>query len=136
MVKNTTGGSGHKSLARKLTSHVGDRSEPMPSDPLEHIAVVSKIHGAHCDVTFDGQTIICHIRNKFRGRNKRQNTIRVGSFVLIGIRDFQPTHSDLIFVYNDDTFNLHEQQQHSSLEHEHEHQPLLHDHSLPDLELI
>ena len=102
MVKNTTGGSGAKSLARKLTSS-SSSAVPLPSSEDEVIAIVSKIHGAHCDVLLhDGTKLICHIRNKFRGRNKRQNVLSVGSFVLTAIRSWQSdqSHSDLLFVYD------------------------------------
>jgi translation initiation factor IF-1 len=102
MVKNTTGGSGAKSLARKLTSSASS-SVPLPASDDEVIAIVSKIHGAHCDVLLhNGSKLICHIRNKFRGRNKRQNVLSVGSFVLTAIRSWQSdsSHSDLLFVYD------------------------------------
>jgi translation initiation factor IF-1 len=102
MVRNISGGTGTKSLARKLT---GNHSSvvPLPSNPLEKIAIVSKIHGSHCDVTLeDGTSLICHIRSKFRGRNKRGNTISVGTFVLVGLREWESSlkNSDLLFVYD------------------------------------
>jgi len=102
MVRNISGGTGTKSLARKLTSNHSS-VVPLPSNPLEKIAIVSKIHGSHCDVTLeDGTSLICHIRSKFRGRNKRGNTISVGTFVLVGLRDWESSlkNSDLLFVYD------------------------------------
>ena len=102
MVRNISGGTGTKSLARKLTTNHSS-VVPLPSNDLEKIAVVSKIHGSHCDVTLeDGTSLICHIRNKFRGRNKRGNTISVGTFVLVGLRDWESSikNSDLLFVYD------------------------------------
>jgi translation initiation factor IF-1 len=102
MVRNISGGTGTKSLARKLTTnHSG--AVPLPSNSLEKIAIVSKIHGSHCDVSLeDGSSVICHIRCKFRGRNKRGNTISVGTFVLIGLREWESSlkNSDLLFVYD------------------------------------
>jgi translation initiation factor IF-1 len=102
MVRNISGGTGTKALARKLT---GNHSSvvPLPSNDLEKIAVVSKIHGSHCDVLLeDGSSLICHIRNKFRGRNIRGNSISVGTFVLIGLREWESStkNSDLLFVYD------------------------------------
>jgi translation initiation factor IF-1 len=102
MVRNISGGTGTKSLARKLT---GNHSSvvPLPSNEFEKIAIVSKLHGAHCDVVLeDGSSLICHIRNKFRGRNKRGNTISVGTFVLVGLREWESSikNSDLLFVYD------------------------------------
>jgi translation initiation factor IF-1 len=109
MVRNISGGTGTKSLARKLTSNNSSREVPAPSNEYEKIAIVSKIHGAHCDVVLveDNATIICHIRNKFRGRNKRNNQISVGSYILVGLRDWQSSdkHSDLLFVYDNPPYD-------------------------------
>jgi translation initiation factor IF-1 len=110
MVRNISGGTGTKALARKLASNNSSREVPAPSNEYEKIAIVSKIHGAHCDVVLveDNSTIICHIRNKFRGRNKRNNLIAVGSYVLVGLRDWASNdkHSDLLFVYDSPPFEL------------------------------
>lgn len=102
MVRNISGGTGTKALARKLTTYHSS-VVPLPSNEFEKIAIVAKIHGSHCDVTLeDGTSLICHIRNKFRGRNKRGNTISVGTFVLIGLREWESSlkNSDLLFVYD------------------------------------
>jgi len=102
MVRNISGGTGTKALARKLTNNHSS-AVPLPSNEFEKIAIVSKLHGAHCDVVLeDGSPLICHIRNKFRGRNKRGNTISVGTFVLIGLREWESSlkNSDLLFVYD------------------------------------
>ena len=99
MVKNTTGGSGAKSSARKFSGNTHSHSIPLPTDPDHRIAIVSKIHGPHCDVLFhDKSSSIAHIRNKFKGRHKRFNIIKSGSFILVAIRDFQSKHSD-IFLF-------------------------------------
>ena len=101
MVKNTTGGSGAKSSARKFASSHA-HSIPLPSDPSHRIAIVQKIHGPHCDVIIhDNSHFIAFIRNKFKGRHKRHNLIKTGSFILISIRDFQPYYSDIVFVYDE-----------------------------------
>jgi hypothetical protein len=98
MVKNTTGGSGAKSSARKFASSHA-HSIPLPTDPSHRIAIVQKIHGPHCDVIIhDNSHFIAFIRNKFKGRHKRHNLIKTGSFILISIRDFQPYKSD-IFLF-------------------------------------
>ena len=36
----------------------------------------------------DGKTRMCIIRNKFRGRDKKDNTININSY-LIGVRDWE-----------------------------------------------
>ena len=65
--------------------------------------------------TVDGVPMLLHIRNKFRGRSKRDNTIRPGSVVLIGERTFESAREgklancDLLEVYNDaEVKRLHE----------------------------
>jgi len=101
MVRNLNGGKSAKSLARKLTSSVSS-SYPVPTCEFEKIAIVTKIHGSSCDVMFaDDTKLLCHIRNKFRGRNKRQNVILLNSIILVGLRDWEstPKNCDLLFVY-------------------------------------
>ena len=47
------------------------------------------------------------MRNKFRGRGKRDNQISVGTWLLVGLRDFETViegkieNCDLLEVYND-----------------------------------
>ena len=54
----------------------------------------------------DGKDRICTIRQKFRGRSKRDNTITVASWVLVGARDWETTKEgkkpkcDLLEVYS------------------------------------
>jgi hypothetical protein len=106
MVKNLKGGKGAKSLARKnsVVSHTSTHI-PLPTHPLEMIAVVSKFYGNSFDayVTNRSDLIRCMIRGKFSGRNKRSNFVSIGSFVMIAFREFEaPTYknADLIFVYD------------------------------------
>jgi translation initiation factor IF-1 len=104
MVKNTNGGKGSKSLARKLTSSGSASSHfPIPSDELETFALVTKMHGPSCDVLLpDGSKLLCHIRNKFRGRSKRQNVIVMNNVILVGLREWESTRKncDLMYVYD------------------------------------
>jgi len=104
MVKNTTGGKGSKSLARKLTSSGSASSHfPVPSNELETFALVTKMHGPACDVLLpDGSKLLCHIRNKFRGRSKRQNVIVMNNVILVGFREWESTRKncDLMYVYD------------------------------------
>lgn len=106
MVKNTKGGKGSKSFARKNsydTSHSSSRAVRLPTDPLEHIAIVTKMYGTICDVTTaNNLSIKCHIRSKFRGRSKSVSFISVFKFVLIGLRDYEnpPKNCDLLEVYD------------------------------------
>jgi len=104
MVKNTKGGKGAKSMARKSMAS-GSASFPVPTCELEQIAVVSKMYGPSCEVLLlDGTKLLCHIRNKFKGRHKSGNLILVSSIVLIGYRDWEADtarkNCDLLFVYD------------------------------------
>lgn len=104
MVKNTKGGKGAKSMARKSASS-GGGGFPVPTCDMEQIAVVSKMYGPSCEVILlDGSKLLCHIRNKFKGRHKSGNLIVLGSIVLIGYRDWEPEtarkNCDLLFVYD------------------------------------
>ena len=73
MVKNTQGGSKHKSQARK-NSVVTNNVVVQPNGPDECFAHVTKMFGngmcqveTHCDKKL---SLVCHIRGKFRGKNK------------------------------------------------------------------
>ena len=103
MVRNTKGGKGAKSMARKSFASSG--TFPIPTSDMEQFAIVSKMYGPSCHVLLnDGSTILCHIRNKFKGRHKSANLISVGSIILIGFRDWESEtnrkNADLLFVYD------------------------------------
>ena len=106
MVKNTTGGTGTKSLARKHQS-IGRSNLQLPEEPeYEKFACVTKIFGnGMCQiVTNDDLTLIGHIRGKFRSKkNKRHNIISTNSIVLVGLRDMEnpPKNCDLMTIYDD-----------------------------------
>jgi hypothetical protein len=111
MVKNTNGGKGAKSLARKLyTNDDHDSRLRLPNNELEQFAVVTKMLGnGMCSVTTQNNiSLICHIRCKFRGRSKRNNLVSVHSILLIGLRDWEniPKNCDLLHIYNDSHFHL------------------------------
>ena len=49
-----------------------------------YATVIKLLGGANCEVvTNDGVTRLCVIRNKFRGRDKRDNTIAPGVWILV-----------------------------------------------------
>jgi len=108
MVKNFGGNKGKKQ-ARKLVSAPRDNRlrTPNPDEPDEQLACVSKMLGnGMCNVVCgDNSTKLCIIRNKFRGRSKRHNTIIPGSYVLVDIRSWETATKtvqkcDLLEVYN------------------------------------
>lgn len=105
MVKNTKGGTGTKSLARKhVSGDSGGGTIRLPSGPLEQIVIVTKMLGnGMCEVfNNDDQRFIAHIRAKFKGRNRRSNDISLNSFILVGIRDWENPckNVDVVFVYD------------------------------------
>ena len=109
MVKNTTGGNKAKGFARK---NFVKKDSPLriSEDELEVYAQVTKVHGgAMCQVTtLEGTDLLCHIRGKFRGRGKRDNFIGNGTWLLVGLRNWEKEpapgkllNCDVIEVYND-----------------------------------
>ena len=48
----------------------------------------------------DSTQLVCHIRGKFRGKNKRHNTAVVNSVVVVGLREWETEQKncDLIGV--------------------------------------
>ena len=110
MVKNTKGGNKSKAIARKhITGAKEQRALRLSTDDLEKYGVVTRVLGngmfyVITDIATDKQPqLLGHIRNKFRGRSKRDNTISLGSVVLVGLRDWEdPNYKecDLLEVYD------------------------------------
>lgn len=102
--KNTQGGSKFKSMARKDMGGKGDGKLLLSSDPLEKYTMVTKMLGNGMFYAIDEEEIqyLGHIRNKFRGKSKRQNMISVGSVILLGLREWENPHKtgDLIHIYD------------------------------------
>uniref|UniRef100_A0A6C0H6B4 S1-like domain-containing protein n=1 Tax=viral metagenome TaxID=1070528 RepID=A0A6C0H6B4_9ZZZZ len=107
MTKNQFGGNKQKSQARKFIQQK-DKSNTLrfSENNCEHYAIVKKLLGnGRCLVhTHENKEKNCIIRGKFRGRKKRDNTLKVGSWVLVDTRDWQSSESqdcDLLEVYTD-----------------------------------
>jgi translation initiation factor IF-1 len=106
MVKNTKGGSGHKSQARKFVAPKSSNKTRLSDDESELYAfVVNKSGGDNMIVMCqDEKERRCVIRGKFRSsRGKRDNFISKGSWVLVGVRDWSSDNQvcDLLEVYNE-----------------------------------
>jgi translation initiation factor IF-1 len=106
MVKNTKGGSGHKSQARKFVATKSSNKTRLSNDESELYAfVVTKSGGDNMIVMCqDEKERRCIIRGKFRSsRGKRDNFISKGSWVLVGVRDWSSDNQicDLLEVYNE-----------------------------------
>lgn len=110
MVKNTTGGGRTKGLARKHQKTGGGNGHVrIPECDGEEIAIVSKMYGnGMCEIyTNNNDKLIGHIRNKFRGRQKRHNKIEPGQIVLIGLREWESVkkNCDILTLYDDNEVN-------------------------------
>jgi translation initiation factor IF-1 len=105
MVKNTKGGNKSKAIARKHAVSNDHSSLRTPVSVFETFAVVTKIlgNGMFYASILDGISLLGHIRKKFKGRFKRDNSISLGSIVLVGLRDWeQPNFKecDLLEVFD------------------------------------
>ena len=109
MVKNT-GGNKAKGYARKganNNNNTKDRPLRVSENEYEVYAIVENYYGdSMCDVLcIDGKIRLMHIRGKFKGRGKRDNTIDKSSWLLVGIRDYETVkegkreNCDLLEVY-------------------------------------
>jgi translation initiation factor IF-1 len=113
MVKNTTGGSKTKGQARKFVNSKASNTLRISEDESEVYAQVIKLlGGSMCHVNdAEGKTMLCHIRGKFRGRGKRDNFVGNGTWVLVGLREWEKSdkestkkkleNCDLLEVYNE-----------------------------------
>ena len=111
MVKNS-GGNKTKGQSRKFASG-GAKNDKLrlSEDVCEVYAMVEKLLGnGMCHVLcHDGVTRLCHIRGKFRGRGKRDNTVENGTWILVGLREWdlekkdetKMQNCDLLEVYKD-----------------------------------
>lgn len=109
MVKNTKGGNKSKGIARKHISGAREGALRLSSCEHEKYGVVIRVLGngmfyVVTDIACEKQPqLLGHIRNKFRGRSKRDNNIALGSVVLVGLRDWEDPNfkeCDLLEVYS------------------------------------
>jgi hypothetical protein len=107
MVKNTKGGNRGKRVARKHMSSQSTKAVRYAVDEDERYAIVTQFYGNECDVMCtDGVIRRCVIRAKFKGRCKSDNYIKLGAWVLVGVRSWEVRRDgnqkcDLLAVYSD-----------------------------------
>lgn len=112
MVRNLKGGKSGKKGARKhITSNNLNQKLRTSQEEGEVYGCVTKLLGnGMCNVNCleannTSKERLCIIRNKFRGRGKRGNEVTVGTYVLIGLREWESSKEgakekcDLIEVY-------------------------------------
>ena len=112
MVKNL-GGNKSKGQARKYvnTDKKDSKKLRVAEDPLEIYAQVEKVlgNGMYHVVCMDKKNRLCHSSGKFKGRNKKDNFVKLGTWLLIGLREYESggennkklQNCDLLEVYND-----------------------------------
>jgi hypothetical protein len=92
MVKNITGGNKSKGKARKLNDTRPNTYLRTATCEFELYAQVIKVLGngmCHVLCANDGVTRLCHIRGKFRGRGKSDNIVKNGTWLLVGLREWE-----------------------------------------------
>ena len=106
MVKNQIGGNKAKRQGRKFVGTTNSKLRFAVEEGEIYAVVTKHLGNAMVDVMcIDGKTRLCIIRNKFRGRGKRDNCISVGNWVLVGAREWENEDSnkkikcDLLEVY-------------------------------------
>jgi len=110
MVKNSTGGNKSKGFARKnLVKR--DTALRVAREEAEIYAQAVKVMGGSIAsaIDIDGNPLRAHIRGKFRGRGKRDNFIGPGTWLLVGLHDWQSDKikpgdlkdCDILEVYNE-----------------------------------
>jgi initiation factor 1A len=111
MVKNVTGGSNHRSAARKQAV---PEAPPViqwvrRADEGELYASATKNYGGgrFGVLCSDGKERICVIRRKFK-RFRRGSDVSVGTYLLVGTREWETDKSmcDLLYVYSQGEVNL------------------------------
>lgn len=112
MVKNNTGGNKSKKQGRKYAAPTLEQQGQQKVRRVEEVgeiyAAITKIFGGTtCKVVdINGVTRDCIIRRKFNSAGgKRQNMISIGTWVLVGIRDWEVRANgeqkcDLLEVYS------------------------------------
>ena len=107
MVKNQKGGNKSKKGARKhINPGVPRHTRYAVEDGEVYGAVIKLYGGSNCEVMCnDGVSRLCIIRNKFKGRGKRDNVISTSVWVLVGLRDWEvrvtgKQRCDLLEVYS------------------------------------
>jgi len=106
MVKNLKGGNKSKQMGRKFVTAPVDRRVRLTVEEGEIYAVVTKMlgNGMFTANDIEGKERLVVMGGKFRGKGKRDNTVTLGSWVMIGERDYESSSKpkcDLLEVYTD-----------------------------------
>jgi len=110
MVKNFGGNKSKKQGRKFVGTPGGSKALRLAEEEGELFACVTKMfgHGMLDAMCLDGVERLCVIRKKFRGRGKQENNVKIGTWILIGLREWETTVTDkkdkcdLLEVYRDD----------------------------------
>jgi initiation factor 1A len=109
MVRNKVGGNRAKKYARKSMAPVSNKKLRVAENEDEIYAICTKMLG-NCQIEvmcLDGRLRLCFIRKKFTGKNKHNNIIRVGTWIMCGLRSWESSSTsrlekvDLLEIYTD-----------------------------------
>ena len=109
MVKNSTGGNKSKGFARKNLVKRDTALRVAREDGEIYAQAVKVLGGSIASaIDIDGKPLRAHIRGKFRGRGKRDNFIGTGTWLLVGLYDWETSSvkgklpgCDVIEVYSE-----------------------------------
>ena len=94
MVKNFGGNRAKRQARKHVTAPRNTKLRTAKYDGELYAVVIKMLGGPNMLVKcIDGRERLCIIRKKFSGRNKRDNTLEHGAWVLVGLRDFETTNS-------------------------------------------
>ena len=108
MVKNFGGKHGKKIARKNANTSQTERKLRFAKGDEELYAIVTKCqgNGIFLVICNDEKERLCIIRNKFTGRNKQSNLITIGSWIIIGLREWETVKPDkkekcdLLEIYN------------------------------------
>ena len=108
MVRNTKGGKKGKKIKRCRTPHSQKKMRYAENGEMYARVTNTFGHGMAQVLCDDGKERLLIIRKKFKGRNKRDNSVFLHSILLVGKREWEVVAEkkkqkvDLLFVYSKD----------------------------------
>jgi RNase P/RNase MRP subunit p29 len=111
MVKNTQGGNKSKGFARKNIVKKENALRVAYEEGEIYAQAVKIMGGCFASaIDIDGNPLRAHIRGKFRGRGKRDNFIGPGTWLLVGLHNWEQKadeirNCDILEVYDDNDKN-------------------------------
>jgi hypothetical protein len=115
MNKNTKGGKGYKKRAKKKKGKLDFHTSRVrkSTDEAEMYAKVTAVYGNGMAEVLCNDNVkrLLIVRQKFRGRNKRDNNVAIDKMLLVGRRTWQVVSEkkkqkvDLLYVYSESDIN-------------------------------